>query len=87
MTIEIQRPELETLIRERMRMGAFPTVEDALIQALKTSPLPAEQRVIESNGKPVPTGADLVAAMQASPYKDIDLEPARTRMPVRDTRL
>ena len=30
------------------------------------------------------TGADLVAAMQASPYKEIDLEPARDRLPVRD---
>jgi antitoxin VapB len=29
-------------------------------------------------------GADLVAAMQASPYKEIDLEPERGRMPVRE---
>jgi plasmid stability protein len=29
------------------------------------------------------TGADLVAAMQASPYREIDLEPGRTPMPVR----
>jgi hypothetical protein len=70
MTIEIQKPELEALILERMRLGAFPTVEDALLQALKSSP--------------GPTGADLVAAMQASPYKDIALEPTRDRLPVRD---
>ena len=30
------------------------------------------------------SGADLIAAMQASPYKEIDLEPERLRMPVRD---
>ena len=87
MTIEIQRPELEALIREWMKTGGFPTVEDALIQALKSSLLPAEQRAPASNGAPAPTGADLVAAMQASPYKEIDLEPARARMPVRDARL
>lgn len=32
-------------------------------------------------------GADLVAAMQASPYKEIGLEPERPRMPVREVRL
>jgi hypothetical protein len=30
------------------------------------------------------TGAALVAAMQASPYKDVDLEPRRDPLPVRD---
>jgi hypothetical protein len=69
-----------------MKTGAFPTVEDALMQALKSSPLPAEQDADASNGKPAPTGADLVAAMQASPYRETDLEPTRERLPVRDTR-
>ena len=30
------------------------------------------------------SGAALVEAMQASPYKDIDLQPTRDRLPVRD---
>src|ERR1700730_11179097 len=30
------------------------------------------------------TGESLIAAMQASPYRDIDLEPNRTAMPVRE---
>jgi prevent-host-death family protein len=30
------------------------------------------------------TGETLIAAMQASPYRDIDLEPRRTPMPVRE---
>lgn len=38
MTIEIHKPELEALIQERMKTGAFQTVEDVLIQALKSSP-------------------------------------------------
>jgi prevent-host-death family protein len=33
------------------------------------------------------TGTALVAAMQASPYREIDLEPKRSRMPVRDVTL
>jgi len=33
------------------------------------------------------TGASLVAALQASPYREIDLEPRRSRLPVRDATL
>jgi prevent-host-death family protein len=33
------------------------------------------------------TGAVLIAALQASPYRDIDLEPERKRLPVRDVKL
>ena len=83
MTIEIHRPELEALILERMKSGAFQNVEEVLMQALKSSPT-------WENGTGLPeerstnTGADLVAAMQASPYKDIDLAPPRHRLPVRD---
>ena len=33
------------------------------------------------------TGQALVAALQASPYREIDLEPRRARMPVRDINL
>jgi hypothetical protein len=36
LTIEIHRPELEALIVERMRSGAFQNVEDVLMQALKS---------------------------------------------------
>jgi len=84
MTIEIQKPELEALILERMQLGAFPTVEDTLLEALKSSPLQSGRRASVSGGMPGPTGADLVAAMQASPYKDIALEPTRDHLPVRD---
>lgn len=31
-----------------------------------------------------PTGAALVAAMQASPHKDVEIEPGRSRMSVRE---
>jgi hypothetical protein len=77
MTIEIHKPELEALIIERLRSGGFESVEDLLLQALQSSKSPPKREIR--------TGADLVAAMQASPYKEIDLEPARESMPVRPT--
>ena len=33
------------------------------------------------------SGADLIAAMQASPYRDIDIVPERGAMPVREVEL
>jgi hypothetical protein len=83
MTIEINRPELEALIRERMSAGAFQSVEDALMQALTDSPLP-------DSGSATPTkrtSADLIAAIQRSPYRELEIEPKRYRMPVRDVNL
>ncbi len=76
MTIEIHKPELEALIIERLRSGAFQSIEDVLMQALKGLRIPPK--------KETRTGTDLVAAMQASPYKEIDLEPTKFTMPVRD---
>ena len=84
MTIEIHKPELEALIAQRMESGRYPTVEDALIQALKASPLqsdPAQQ------SKRFRTSDDLIAAMQSSPYRELEIEPARHRPPVRDVSL
>ena len=38
MTIEVHKPELEALIRERMKSGGFKSIEDVLMQALRSSP-------------------------------------------------
>jgi hypothetical protein len=83
MTIEIHRPELEALIVERMKSGRFHNVEDALMQALETSPATEATPATAAMNR---TGADLIAAMQSSPYREIEIEPARDRMPVRDVR-
>ena len=77
MTIEIHRPELEALIVERMKRGGFQNVEDALLQALKTSP-PVEEPAGTSRDQR--TGADLIAALQASPCRELDIEPPRVRL-------
>ncbi len=34
-----------------------------------------------------PTGKTLIAALQASPYQEVDIEPRRVRLPVRDIHL
>jgi hypothetical protein len=84
MTIEIQQPELEALILDWMRSGGFDNVEDALIQALRSSPLSPGRKFASQGRRSELTGAALVAAMQASPFKEIDLEPSRGRLPVRE---
>jgi hypothetical protein len=59
-----------------MKSGAFRSVEDVLLHALTAgSSWQADEKA---------TGAGLVAAMQACPVKDVDLEPERFPMPVRD---
>lgn len=79
MNIEVHKPRLEALIQQRMASGRFRSVEDALLQALEAAPFPEEE------AQPRRTGADLVAAMQAMPYKDeIEFEHYRPHMPVRD---
>ena len=84
MTIEIHRPELEALIIQRMKSGGFRDVEDALLQALKASPT-VDEGPGASNKR---TGADLIAALQASPYRDLDIEPPKVHLTaVRDVLL
>ena len=88
--MEIHRPELEALIVQRMRNGGFHNVEDALMQALETAPeisaFTPEGDSRSATAKK-PTGADLIAAIQRSPYRELEIEPERYRMPVRDVDL
>ncbi len=92
MTIEIHRPELEAMIMERMKAGAFQNVEDVLMQTLETAPVPGTRAFTpEGDARPAMakkrTGADLIAAIQRSPYRELEIEPERYRMPVRDVTL
>ena len=72
MYIEVTKPELETLIQRCLETGAFADAEDVILHALRC--------MAASNA----TGAELVAVVQSSPYKEIDIEPPRDRLPVRD---
>jgi hypothetical protein len=57
MTIEIRRPELEALLMERMKAGAFQNVEDVIMQALETAPVPEPT---PDATRPLQTAADIV---------------------------
>ncbi len=72
MTIEISSPDVEALIRQRMRAGAFDNPEDLLREVLR-SPSPSQQRR---------TGADLIAAMRACPHPEVDITPERIPSPI-----
>ena len=76
MTIEITSPDVEALIRQWMRTGAFNSPEDLIRAALRSSELDTR------------TGADLIAALQACPYPEVNIEPSRVPSPlVRDVSL
>ena len=76
MTIEITSPDVEALIQQRMRTGAFKSPEDLIRAALRFS---------EQDTR---TGADLIAALQSCPYPEVDIEPSRLLSPlVRDVAL
>lgn len=78
MTIEIHRPELEALILEKLKSGRFRDVEDVLMQALTSGPVSKEEHPGPQR-EDSRTGADLIAALQASPYREISIEPAQPR--------
>ena len=71
-------PEQEAFIQQRISIGRFATADDALREAVA---------LLEDQENSGATGADLIAAMQASPYKEIDLEPSRSHLPVREVTL
>jgi hypothetical protein len=80
MSVEIDQPEIEALIEQRIASGHFQDAEEVLLFALRSAPFPNAASAV-SAGR---TGAEIVAAMQAMPYKDVDLEPLRPQLPVRD---
>jgi hypothetical protein len=86
MTIEIRSPELEALILQRMEQGGFHDVEDALMQALQESPTVNGDGAKSDDQR---TGAELIKALQSSPYREVEIEPDRVRllMPLRDVTL
>ena len=81
MTIEIHEPELEAMIQRRLDSGQYKDVEDVLRQALQQK---QNARVIDSKGF---SGAELIAAFQACPWPEVDIEPERHYAPARDVDL
>jgi len=74
MTIKINKPELEALIRERMQNGGFQNVEDVLLHALQLSP-PAES----SKGSSRKLKQNLAEFLLESPLRGSGLKLERLR--------
>jgi Arc/MetJ-type ribon-helix-helix transcriptional regulator len=76
MNIEIHQPELERRVLEGIQSGRFHDIDELLTKALDA--------LSEKEAARPQSGAALVVAMQASPYREIDLQPRSDRLPVRD---
>jgi hypothetical protein len=55
----------------RVKSSGLSSIEDALLQALTISPSAVDSR------REKRTGADLIAALQASPHRELDIEPPK----------
>jgi Arc/MetJ-type ribon-helix-helix transcriptional regulator len=88
MNLEIHKPELLQRVNAHVQTGQFHDADEVLEKALdaldETGNAPSSGQAAKYGDQR--TGADLIAALQASPYRELDIEPARFHafMPVRD---
>ena len=83
MNLEIHKPELVQRVKAQIQSGHFHDTDDLIEKALDA--LDVQAAAAEP---PTATGAVVLAALQASPYRDIDLTPPRVRLTnVRDVPL
>jgi hypothetical protein len=75
MNLEIHKPELAQRVQAQIQSGHFHDTDELIEKALDALDEQA------TGGTPVTgTGAVVLAALQASPYRDIDLTPPRVRL-------
>lgn len=83
MNLEIHKPELARRVQARIQSGHFHNTDELIEKALDALDEQAAAAAPETA-----TGAVVLAALQASPYRDIDLTPPRVRLTnVRDVAL
>lgn len=77
MTLEIHNPTLVERVNEHLKAGHAHDVDDLFEKALdafdqrSTTPTP---------NRDTRTGADLIAALQSSPHRELEIEPPRVRL-------
>jgi hypothetical protein len=76
MTIEIHNPDLVQRLTMRIRTGQFHDADELIEKALDA--LDERTAAISPTTE---TGAVVLAALQDSPYPEIDLTPPRVRLP------
>jgi len=85
MQLEINNPELEALIANRLESGGFQSVEEVLIQVFAASQFPSEGN---ANGdRHNRKGKSLAALFADSPFSGLDLRFDRDDDTGRSTRL
>jgi len=83
MNLEIHKPELAQRVQAQIQSGHFHNTDELIEKALDA--LDVQTATAAS---PTATGAVVLAALQASPYPDIDLTPPRVLLTnVRDVPL
>jgi Arc/MetJ-type ribon-helix-helix transcriptional regulator len=84
MNIEIHNPELVQRVNAQIQSGHFHDADELIEKALDAleEKAPAQVSLAEHSGTPPDrrTGADLIAALQASPYRELDIEPPKVRL-------
>ena len=75
MNLEIRKPELVRRVEEQIQSGHFHDADEVIEKALDALDEQASAVVPETA-----TGAVVLAALQASPYREIDLTPPRVRL-------
>jgi plasmid stability protein len=77
MTMIIRLSDEQAMALEAKAAAEGLSVEEWIQKLAQSGNVPPEAR----------TGADLIAALQSSPHRDIDIEPERYRLPVRGVTL
>ena len=75
MNLEIHKPELAQRVQAQIQSGHFHDADELIEKALDALEEQATAAVPATA-----TGAVVLAALQASPYRDIDLTPPRVRL-------
>jgi Arc/MetJ-type ribon-helix-helix transcriptional regulator len=75
MNLEIHKPELAQRVQSQLQSGHFHNTDELIEKALDALDEQTTAAVSETA-----TGAVVLAALQASPYPDIDLTPPRVRL-------
>ena len=74
MNIAIHKPELAQRVQAQIQSGHFHDADELIEKALDA----LDEQVAAA--APEATGTVVLAALQASPYRDIDLTPPRVRL-------
>ena len=73
MVIEIQSPDVEAVIRERMKSGGFHDAEDVVRQALwQTKEMPSHTSTLQP--PPASPRKSLAQLFAESPFKGLDID-------------